>query len=146
MTLEQLFQEMRYQVRDLFDGVFPERPPSAVQDRIDRLQGERRDCFDRLRRQYRVIDHLRQRIHQDERRADLLSARVEKSLAVGDRGTAWRDALELDQLRRATEQDRKQLRNHERTARAHQDEIDKIDRHLTDLRYHLHVHGYCRCA
>lgn len=132
MTLDQFFQVVGLQ--DLTQCFCRDDSLGRLKEKTDRLTRDLRQRYPLLVRHRGVIEGLRHRLTENQRREAMLAARVETYLHVGDQVNAWRHALELDQTRKALEQDKVQLQNHEQAYQDHLTDVEQLKRRLAALR------------
>jgi len=102
----------------------------GVSEDLRRERAALRDCRDDMAQ-------LRQRVRANESRAALLASRVESFLYVHDGSSAFDHALELDQTRRRTLEDREKLRQALRCERECLDVIRDLEQRYDQLQDQL---------
>jgi hypothetical protein len=139
MSVDHFLQSIEDQFHALANGLWGENPVPRLQAKADRMDRELKQRYARLVRQQAVVEGLRHRLAENERRAARLAEQVAIYLHVADRDNSWKRALDLDQTRGAIEKDRRQLRRHEK---AYQDQLadgDWLKRRLAGLREQVYL-------
>jgi chromosome segregation ATPase len=130
MTLTDFFNDVGSQFQDLF---WSDAPRYRLAGDIDELKLQLRQQTAIMAAQQGVIDGARRRLTELEHQAAHLSARIEVYLHVGDQANAWKQALELDRVRRRIPSLRQQLREFRRTHYRQQGRVDELREELADL-------------
>jgi hypothetical protein len=118
MALDEFRQLARGWLLELAQCVWPEEHVDYLQAKADSLKEAIRTGYDQLPRCRRAMERLSAEITEQEQKAITLPWQVEAFLQVGNRKSAWRVALELDQVREALTANRAQLAQMEREYRA----------------------------
>jgi hypothetical protein len=139
MSLEQFLQSLENQFHDLTHGIWGDDPLPALQAKADRLDREVKRRYGRLVRQRAVVEGLRHRLGENERRAARLAEQVEVYLHVADRDNSWKHALELDQTRRLIELDKLQLQQQEQTYQDQLADVERLKRRLAGMREKIYL-------
>jgi hypothetical protein len=105
--LSQAFHLLCFEVRSVFS---PEAVAGRLQCEADWLRDRLRRHYDVLMQQRREIETLVGRVARNEKQITAQKYRIETFLQVGDRKKAYRQALELDQLRQELDEARSRLR------------------------------------
>lgn len=130
MTLNQLIQDVGLELQELLWRDVPYREAMAQRDRLEAQLREQSSRVEQLRSRR---DEHRQRLADQERRAAWLEERVAIYLHVGDRVNAWRHALELDQLRKGLDAQRRQLRQQGQAYHGQLARLRHLRQRLADL-------------
>jgi chromosome segregation ATPase len=131
MTLTDFFHDFGSQFQDLFCR---EPPGDRFQKDCDELKLLIRQQTAMLSAQEGVIDDARNRLTELERRARDLSARIEVYHHLGDQVNAWKQALELDRIRRRMPGLRRQLDEFRQARCRQQIRVQELRDELADLR------------
>src|SRR5260221_165608 len=113
-------------------------------DDVARLEGkiaggerQLRQLYGLLIQQRSIVEGLRHRLTENDKRAARLAERVEVYYHVSDRGNAWKEALELEQTRRCISRDRVNVELHEQAYQEQLDDVARLKRRLAGLREKL---------
>jgi hypothetical protein len=125
MTLDELLQSLRFcfwQLRHAFS-------PEAARWRLEReavwLRHRLRRGYEGLLRQRQALESLTARVGRNDKRVTALHHRVATYLDLGNKKSAYRQALDLDHLRQGVEEDRQHLH---RLERAYQEQVSQLSR------------------
>jgi hypothetical protein len=114
MRLETLFQTLHCCLQELEVILAPQTVAARLEQEADEVRHDLRQAYDQLPRRRRDLEALTASVARDEKRIPALTLRVETLVFVGNKKSAFGQALELDQLRRSLEVDRGKLRQRER--------------------------------
>ncbi len=142
MGLETVVQALRCFFQELESPFTPEAVARRLQREADWLRQRLRDAYEELPRQRRTVESLTEAVVRAEKDVPALTCRIESWLSVGSRRHAYRQALELEQLRQNLEINRGRLRRLEREYRHQVMQIqrlqkrrDRIEERLRGLAY-----------
>jgi uncharacterized protein YhaN len=138
MGLNQFLQDVSCELQEILWRDVPREPNGRELDRLERDLHRASLALTPLRTS---VAELRSRLAEKERRARWLEARVEMYLHVADRVSAWRHALELDQLRHALDQDRARLLRRRQAYHAQLARVRQIQQRLDDLHFEIYSKG-----
>lgn len=113
--------------------LWPDNAPPTPEQQFRQTYDDLRQLTARLAWHRRQVKELRQCIGERQQQSGRLTSLVAVHLGVADGDSAWRHALQLDQMRQESELDREQIASHEH---AHQDLLIKVEhlkRRLADL-------------
>jgi hypothetical protein len=110
MGLNQFLQDVGGELQDILWSDVPRRPV----DEESRLEADLHWASAKLVKLRRTVEELRSRLVEKERQLRGLQTRVEVYLHVADKLNAWRQALELDRLRKTLDQERARFRRQQR--------------------------------
>lgn len=137
MSLKRLWQVIGLDelMHDLWGG----DDSALLEQGIAELEADLQQRYLLLVRQRSVVEGLKHRQAENQKRADRLAERVEVYYHVRDRDTAWKEALELEQTRRCIARDQSNLHLHEEAYQEQLDDVARIKRRLAKLREKLYV-------
>lgn len=130
MSFHRFLQDVRCELQEILWWDVPRGP---VGGEVDRLEKELHRALETLRRLRAIVDELRTRLAQNERRAQRLKARVEVYLHVADQANAWRSALELDHLQRTLDHERARLERRKHAYQAQRVRVQDLQERLDEL-------------
>jgi hypothetical protein len=138
MTLEQLFLNMESRLYNLGWGPWTSDARIQVREQAD-------DLCDDLQERHALHERLRATLAEARQRRDelvvqstILASRIEASVFNKDSDSAWRLALELDQSRRASDEERERVDRLERKAREEEALIQRLEHRLALLQEKLY--------
>jgi hypothetical protein len=139
MTLEQLFLNAENRLYNL--GWFPWTNDAQAQEReqADALCEDLSERHAALPRLHATLDDARQRWDELVVQSTMLASRIEASVFNRDSDGAWRLALELDQTRRAAEEECDRVGRLDRKVREAEAMIEQIESRLARLQEKLYV-------
>jgi hypothetical protein len=138
MTLEQLFLNAENRLYNLGWCPWTNDASTQVREQTDALCEdlcERHDALPRLRA---TLDDARQRWDELVVQSTMLASRIEASVFNRDSDSAWRLALELDQTRRAAEEECERVGRLEQKAREAEAMIQRLEGRLARLQEKLY--------
>lgn len=144
MSLRAFLNELEQQWAELTEGLWADDAAGRLHDRVRRLEQALPRRYERLARLRAVIEAMRDRLAEQEKRLKNLAERVEMYLHVADRENSWKHALELDRTRRAIEHESGELRECERIYSGQVAEIEQLKRRLAQLRENLYLQEHRR--
>jgi hypothetical protein len=136
MCVEELFETVEAQVCQLGKRLLTNRA-TQMREEAEELQTELGYAYATLTGCRRRFREARLRIAGNEVKASLLGSRVQTALLVGDRLSAWRLALDLEQIHDALAADRVNLPYLERACRNEQNHVAHLERRLAPLQAKL---------
>jgi len=138
MTLEQLFLNAENRLYNL--GWFPWSSDARAQEReqADALCEDLSERHAGLPRLHATLDDARQRWDELVLQSTMLASRIEASVFNKDSDAAWRLALELDQTRRAAEEECERVGRLQRKAREAEEMILRLESRLAQLQEKLY--------
>jgi hypothetical protein len=134
MKLEQLVQEVEARLVEVGRALLGPSPAQRLREEVEALADELAERLAALRRTQEECDGARQRLSDNQAAVALLPSQVESSVRRGKSSQAFRQALELDRLRRAIAADQDALPRLERACEGLQFHIRLLERRLTRLR------------
>lgn len=137
MTLKHLWQMVG--LNELMHELWGGDDSALIEQRIADLESELQQCYVLLVQQRSIVEGLKHRQEENQKRAARLAERVEVYYHVRDRGTAWKEALELEQTRRCSSRDQANLQLHEQAYQEQLDDVARLKRRLARLREKLHL-------
>lgn len=135
MTLNSLLRAVG--LDDLTRDLWGDDDVARLEDKIERGERELRQLYGLLIQQRSIVEGLRHRLTENDKRAARLAERVEVYYHVSDRGNAWKEALELEQTRRCIARDRDHVELHEQAYQQQLDDVARLKRRLDRLREKL---------
>lgn len=128
---------------DLTRDLWGDDAVARLDDRIDRSERQLRRLYTLLIQQRSIVEGLRHRLTENEKRQVRLAERVEVYHHVRDRGNAWKEALELEQTRRCIQRDREHVELHQTAYQQQLDDVARLKRRLASLREKLVLTRRC---
>jgi hypothetical protein len=133
MSLEELARRVETRMVALGKRLWPGDPRMECRDELERLGVELNHHTGRATHYGEAVERLRARLAENEVREAMLASRIETYIHICDRATAYRDALELDEVRHQLAEDRARLPGEEKAYRFHQTRIAALEQRLEEL-------------
>jgi hypothetical protein len=133
VKLEEFVHTVESRVYALGKRFWPSDPRSEWRDDIERLSTQLNQHAHRAMHYRDALDQTRARIADNEVREAVLASHVETYIHIGDQATAYRQALELDQVRHQLGEDRARLPIDEKAYRFHRARLDELERRLAEV-------------
>src|SRR5262249_17057162 len=133
MSLEELARRVGTRVAALGKRLWPGDPRMECRDELERLGVDVNQQILRAAHSSNRGAELRVRLAENEVREAMLASRIETYVHIRDQATAYRDALELDQVRHQLAEDRARLPDAEKAHQVQQARITALERRLTEL-------------
>jgi hypothetical protein len=133
MSLEELARRVGTRMAALGKRLWPGDPRLECRDALERLGVDLNQQILRAVHSSKKVAELRARLAENEVREAMLASRIETYVHIRDQATAYRDALELDQVRRQLAEDRARLPDAEKSHRVHQARVATLEQRLTEL-------------
>jgi hypothetical protein len=143
MRLEELVCGVESRVRAFGKRLWPGDQGCEWREEIVRLCVALNQHFRRALHYREEIERLRTRLAENEVRAAVLASRVETYIHIGDQPAAYRDALELDRVRRQLAEDQPRLPCEEKSYQGQQARIADLERRLAELEERLRFAASC---
>jgi hypothetical protein len=140
MKLEQLVQQVETQLVEFGRRLLSGDPRERLQEEVDWLAAELAQRRTALAERRKERDETSHRIEENQAAVLLLPSQIESSVRRGKSAQAYRQALELDRLRRTLAADRVALPRLEQTCWSLAFLIRQIERHLARQREQLADH------
>jgi hypothetical protein len=138
MTLEQLFLNMESRLYNLGWGPWTSDARIQVREQADDLCEDLRERTAEQRRLRASLAEARQRWDELVVQSTILASRIEASVFNKESDSAWRLALELDQSRRAGDEERDRVERLERRTRDGEAMIERLEHRLALLQEKLY--------
>ena len=136
--LERLVHAVESGLMDLGRRLSQPSPREQMQDEMDRLTGELRECHAEFSRSRNELAAMKRRLRDDPTVAALLHSRIETAMRSRQSEQAWRIALELDRLRQSLTSDQETCPRLEQTCWSLQFLIRQLERRLARLQERLY--------
>jgi hypothetical protein len=133
MSLEELARRVETRVLALSKRLWPGDHRMEWRDEMERLCIKLNHHASRAAHYREMVDRLRARLAENEVREAMLASRIETYVHICDQASAYRDALEFDQVRRQLTEDRARLPGEEKAHDFHQARIAALERRLAEL-------------
>jgi hypothetical protein len=138
MSLEQLFHRVECGIYHLGQHLLRDHPGRQLHNEALRLSEKLQQNHAALIGHRRDLESVCERIVTRERQALILESRVEAAVGGGNQEQAWREALELDQLRQTLAAERAEARHRETAIGTHQERIVTLERQLSSVQQKLY--------
>jgi hypothetical protein len=137
MCADRWFQSLGAELRQWAAGLWPIDALPRRQQEVDRLERELRERHALLDQLRSDLEAVRDRLAQATEREALLTSWVQTHLHVADQPSAYRYAMELDQLRGQLRKDQESCRASERVYNDQLTAIRPLERRLAELQAQL---------
>lgn len=141
MSLEELARRVETRVLALGKRLWSGDQRLECREELERLSVELNHQIERAAQAGKTVSELRARLTENEVREAMLASRIETYVHIRDQATAYRDALELDQVRRQLTEDRARLVEEEKKHQVYQARVARLERRLRELEAKLVVAG-----
>ena len=118
MSIDRFFQTLEHGFFHISQRLWPPDLALAWRDEAERIRADIERHAQDLEREREDARILREKVFKAEVHATILGSQIESWVFTGNQSKAWREALELDQLRENLHHNRKRLaklENHCRT-------------------------------
>jgi hypothetical protein len=133
MSLEEIARRVETQVFAISTRLWPRDRRMEWRDELERLGNELNQHASRAAHYRDVVAFLRARIAENEVREAVLASRIETYVHIQDQTTAYRDALQLDEIRRQLADDRARLPGEAKAQRFHQARAAALEQRMAEL-------------
>jgi chromosome segregation ATPase len=128
MILDDVLQSLRFCFWELRHALTPEAGRWRLEREAVWLRHRLRRGYEGLLRQRQALESLTSRIGRNDKRVMALKYRVATYLEVGNKKSAYRQALDLDQLRQGVDEDRQHLTRLQRAYQEHVTQLSRMER------------------
>jgi hypothetical protein len=137
MQLEELVHQVEARLANFGRRLVPSDPAEHLEEELARVAHELSQAQDHLTKTEAELQLVHQRQEEYEPASVLLPSQIENSLRRGKTAQAFRQALELDRMRRALEEDRRLLPRLEQTSWSLSFLVRQLHRHRDRLQVQL---------
>lgn len=137
MSIDHLFQTLEHGFFHISQKLWPPDPALAWRDEAERIHAEVERHAEVLEKKREEAKVLRERVFKAEVQATILGSQIESWVFTGNQNKAWREALELDQLRENLHHNRQSLANLENHCRRLVKVLQQQENRLTLLHLKL---------
>jgi hypothetical protein len=134
MNLEQMVQRFEARLAELGQRLLGASPEEQAREEMVLLAAELAERRAALARAQEERDATLRRLNENQQAAALLPSEIESSLRRGKRSQAFRQALELDRLRKSLDADRVALPRLEQTCWSLRFHLRQLERRLARVR------------